>query len=42
MIRVEFSLRYAVLGFYLDRGWRVLRWYPVPFVRVSIGALGNS
>lgn len=41
-MRVEFSFRYAVLGLYLDRGLRIVRWYPVPFIRVSIGALGEE
>lgn len=36
-MKIEFSLRYAVLGVYLDRTLRRLRWYPVPFVRVTIG-----
>jgi hypothetical protein len=33
---IEFSLRYAVIGFYKDRDRRVLRIYPLPFVRVTI------
>ena len=36
-MRVEFSLRYGVVGAYLDRDGRSLRVYPLPFVRVSIG-----
>lgn len=32
---VEFSFRYAVVGFYFDRDGTTVRIYPVPFVRVT-------
>jgi hypothetical protein len=35
-MKAEFSFRYAVIGFYLDRGGKILRVYPVPFVRISL------
>lgn len=41
-MKVEFSLRYLVMGLYLDRGLRIVRIYPVPFVRISLGALGDE
>ena len=34
---VDCSRRYAVIGIYKDRNLRVVRIYPVPFVRLSIG-----
>lgn len=36
-MKIEFSFRYVVVGAYLDRGRNVLRVYPLPFVRISIG-----
>jgi hypothetical protein len=33
----DYSRRYGVIGIYKDRALRVVRIYPVPFVRVSIG-----
>jgi len=34
---LDCSRRYGVIGIYKDRGLRVVRIYPVPFVRLSIG-----
>jgi hypothetical protein len=36
-MKVEFSLRYGVVGIYRDRTGPVYRIYPLPFVRISIG-----
>jgi hypothetical protein len=36
-MKIELSLRYAVIGFYLDRDRSILRVYPLPFVRISLG-----
>ena len=36
-LNVEFSWRYFVIGVYKDRGSNVVRIYPLPFVRISIG-----
>lgn len=36
-VRLEMSARYGVVGAYKDRGGRNWRFYPLPFVRVSIG-----
>jgi hypothetical protein len=35
---VEFSFRYGVVGVYKDRNSPVVRWYPVPFIRLTFGA----
>lgn len=35
--RIEFSWRYGVVGVYKDHDWPVVRIYPIPFVRISIG-----
>jgi hypothetical protein len=34
---VEFSFRYVVMGVYVDRSRRIVRVYPLPFVRVTFG-----
>jgi len=34
---LDYSRRYGVIGIYKDRDLRVVRIYPVPFVRLSIG-----
>ena len=34
---VDYSRRYLVIGIYKDRDLRVVRIYPVPGVRLSIG-----
>lgn len=36
-MKTEFSLRYIVIGLYVDRSRRTVRIYPIPFVRISIG-----
>jgi hypothetical protein len=36
-MRFDWSWRYAVVGVYIDRGRKLIRLYPVPFFRVSIG-----
>ncbi len=36
-MKVEFSYRYFVVGVYRDRGGKIWRLYPVPFVRVTLG-----
>jgi hypothetical protein len=36
-MKAEFSFRYGVLGIYKDRGKPIVRVYPVPFVRITIG-----
>jgi hypothetical protein len=37
MFKIEFSWRYGVTGWYKDRDHPILRVYPLPFIRVSIG-----
>jgi hypothetical protein len=37
-MRIEFSWRYWVMGVYFDRGGGVIRVYPIPFVRISLGS----
>ena len=34
---LDYSRRYGVIGIYKDRDLRVVRIYPLPFVRLSIG-----
>lgn len=36
-MKTEFSLRYGVMGIYLDRSRKVLRIYPLLFIRITIG-----
>lgn len=36
-MKIDLSLRYAVVGVYVDRGRRTVRVYPLPFVRISFG-----
>jgi hypothetical protein len=36
-VTVEFSLRYGVLGIYKDRDKPIVRIYPLPFIRVTVG-----
>lgn len=36
-MKIELSPRYAVVGAYVDRGGRLVRVYPVPFVRITFG-----
>ena len=38
VVRVEVSKRYGVLGVYKDRDRKVIRIYPLPFVRVTVNA----
>jgi hypothetical protein len=38
-LTVEFSLRYCVVGIYKDRNRAVLRIYPLPFIRITVGCL---
>lgn len=40
--RVDVSLRYWVMGVYLDRGLKIIRIYPIPFVRISFGVLDGE
>jgi hypothetical protein len=35
-VSVQLSLRYGVMGYYLDRDKKAVRIYPFPFVRISI------
>lgn len=35
-MKLEFSLRYGVLGIYKDRAEPVVRVYPVPFLRLTV------
>lgn len=45
-MKIEFSWRYCVVGIYVDRSVayrapgarRIVRVYPLPFVRISFGA----
>jgi hypothetical protein len=36
-VKIEFSLRYGVVGIYVDRDEPIVRVYPMPFVRVTFG-----
>lgn len=36
-MKIECSWRYCVMGIYKDRDKPVIRIYPVPFVRVTLG-----
>ena len=36
-MKIELSWRYGVVGLYIDRGGRIVRIYPVPFVRITLG-----
>lgn len=36
-MKLEFSLRYGVMGVYKDRDTNAVRVYPLPFIRVTIG-----
>lgn len=35
-MKIEWSFRYGVLGIYKDRDRPIYRWYPLPFVRLTI------
>ena len=37
-MKIEFSWRYGVMGVYRDRDEPIWRVYPVPFVRITVGA----
>jgi hypothetical protein len=41
-MRLEVSWRYFVLGAYVDRDRRTIRFYPLPFVRLSFGEVGHG
>lgn len=34
-MKIQFAWRYFVIGFYVDRNKKILRIYPLPFVRIS-------
>lgn len=36
-MKIEFSWRYGVIGVYKDRDLQVIRVYPLPFIRITIG-----
>jgi hypothetical protein len=36
MVKVDFSWRYFVMGFYKDRSTNTIRVYPCPFVRINV------
>lgn len=38
-MKIELSFRYGVVGIYVDRGRRIVRMYPIPFVRISFGVV---
>ena len=35
-MKIEFSLRYGVMGIYKDRDLPIWRVYPVPFIRITL------
>jgi hypothetical protein len=37
-VKVEFSWRYGVMGIYKDRDEPIVRIYPVPSVRITLGS----
>jgi hypothetical protein len=37
-VRLDWSLRYGVIGIYKDRDYPLVHIYPVPFVRISLGS----
>jgi hypothetical protein len=36
-MKIEFSFRYGVMGVYIDRTGTAIRFYPIPFVRITFG-----
>lgn len=42
VLKLDTSLRYVVLGGYKDRQYPIIRIYPLPFVRVTVGKLNGA
>jgi hypothetical protein len=40
-MKIELSWRYCVVGIYRDRDRPLWRVYPLPFVRVTVGAVSK-
>lgn len=40
-MKINFSVRYGVMGIYKDQEFPVVRIYPVPFVRITVGGTDN-
>jgi hypothetical protein len=42
MFAVDISWRYGVVGWYKDRTRPIVRIYPIPFIRVTIGLVSDG
>ena len=40
-MKLDFSIRYGIMGIYKDRDHPVVRIYPLPFIRITLGGTDN-